>query len=99
MAAWIVREARSRSGLGLRELARRAGTSHATLARYERGDVDPRVGTVERIVAACGLEMRVLLAEADKQDAELAASFAALAPAERLESLRNWDALRGVAAR
>lgn len=95
LAQWIIRDARNRSGLGLRELARRAGTSHATLARYERGEVDPTTSTLERIVAACGFEMRVLLDAPDRQDEELAESFGRLTPEERLESLRNWDALRG----
>jgi transcriptional regulator with XRE-family HTH domain len=95
LGQWIIREARSRAGLGLRELARRAGTSHATLARYERGEVDPTTGTLERIVAACGYEMRVLLDSPDRQDEELAKAFAQLTPQERLESLRNWDVLRG----
>ncbi len=99
LAQWIIREARSRAGLGLRELARRAGTSHATLARYERGEVDPTMGTLERIVAACGFELRVLLAPPDRQDEELARSFARLTPAERLESLRNWNELRERALR
>lgn len=94
LAMWIVREARSRAGLGLRELARLAGTSHATLARYERGDVDPTMGTLERIVAACGFELRVLLESPDRQDEELARSFARLSPRERLESLHNWNELR-----
>lgn len=95
LAQWIVREARSRAGLGLREVARRAGTSHGTLRRYERGEVEPTVATVERIVAACGYELRVLLEPADRQDEQLAASFARLTPAERLETLRRFDELRG----
>ncbi|WP_370324386.1 helix-turn-helix domain-containing protein [Euzebya sp.] len=65
LAATIIREARSRARLSLREVARRAGTSHATVRRYERGEVDPRMATLERIVAACGYEMRVVLDEPD----------------------------------
>ena len=48
---------RRRSGLGLRELARRAGTSHATLHAYEVGAKEPRVETVERIAAAAGFTL------------------------------------------
>jgi transcriptional regulator with XRE-family HTH domain len=94
LAQWIIREARSRAELGVRELARRAGTSHATLMRYERGEVDPSTGTLERIVAACGFKLRVLLSPLDRQDEELARSFSRLTPAERLESLRAWNELR-----
>ena len=53
---------RRRSGLGLRELARRAGTSHATLLAYESGAKDPRVETVARIAAAAGFALDVELA-------------------------------------
>jgi transcriptional regulator with XRE-family HTH domain len=83
LAQGIIREARSRAELGLRELPRGAGTSHATLARYERGAVDPTTGTLERIVAACGYERRVLLDSPDRQDEELGQSFAQLPPPER----------------
>jgi transcriptional regulator with XRE-family HTH domain len=53
-AASILRSARSASGLGLRELARRAGTSHATLHAYEHGSKVPTVDTLDRIVRAAG---------------------------------------------
>jgi transcriptional regulator with XRE-family HTH domain len=53
-AAVAIRVIRHRSGLTLRELARRAGTSHATLHTYERGTKAPRLDTIERIAAAAG---------------------------------------------
>jgi transcriptional regulator with XRE-family HTH domain len=61
-AATALRAARRRSGLGLRELARRAGTSHATLRAYEQGDKDPRVDTIERIARAAGFALELDLA-------------------------------------
>lgn len=93
-AAAIIRTARLRAGLSGRELARRAGTSHATLSRYEHGTVQPSFATVERIVRACALELRVHLDEPDTSDAELARSFRALTPRQRLESIANVDRLR-----
>lgn len=48
-------EARRRSGLSLRELARRAGTSHATLLAYEQGRKVPAITTWLRIMEAAGL--------------------------------------------
>jgi transcriptional regulator with XRE-family HTH domain len=56
-AADTLRRARTRSGLSLRELARRAGTSHATLAAYEAGRVTPSVDTLDRIVHAAGFAL------------------------------------------
>src|ERR1035437_3202055 len=41
---------RADAGLSRRELARRCGTSSATLAKYERGDVSPGAATLERIL-------------------------------------------------
>jgi len=45
---------RRRAGLSLRELARRAGTSHATLLAYEHGRKVPATTTFMRIIDACG---------------------------------------------
>lgn len=68
-AASTIRRARQRSGLGLRELARRAGTSHATLRAYETGAKEPRVDTVARVVAAAGFTLEVeLLADVAAPD-------------------------------
>jgi transcriptional regulator with XRE-family HTH domain len=98
LAGLVIAEARSRAGLGLRELARLAGTSHATLRRYEQGLVDARVATLERIVAVCGFELRVLLEPPDTSRARLERVMSEMTPAERLASLRNVAALRGAAA-
>ncbi|MBW3606674.1 MAG: helix-turn-helix domain-containing protein [Actinobacteria bacterium] len=95
-AAAIVRDARQQAGLSLRELARRAETSHATLSRYESGAVEPSFAVVERIVAACGLQMDIALSVDD--DVRLERLMAKLSPTERLQTIANWDRLRGRAA-
>lgn len=69
----IIKSARLYAGLSLRTLARRVNTSHATLAQYEQGTIEPSFAVVERIVAACGLDMRVRLAPPDQDDFDLAA--------------------------
>jgi transcriptional regulator with XRE-family HTH domain len=61
-ASTLIRSARAGSGLSLRRLAHRAGTSHATLSAYEAGRVDPSVDTVARIVRAAGFDMEWALA-------------------------------------
>ena len=95
-AATTLRTARSRSGLGLRALARRAETSHATLRAYETGAKVPRVDTLDRLVRAAGFELAVDLdaglVEEEREDRarelvealELAAAF----PAEHDPVLR-----------
>jgi len=53
-ASSLIHQVRSRAGLSLRELARRAGTSHSTLSAYENGRKVPTVETLDRIVRAAG---------------------------------------------
>ena len=56
-AGRVLREARRRAGLSLRELASRAGTSHSTLSAYESGSKTPTVTTLERILRAAGFAL------------------------------------------
>lgn len=48
-----IRIRRLAAGISQRELARRAGTSSATVHRYESGQVDPTVGTLNRLLRSC----------------------------------------------
>ncbi|MGE0621571.1 MAG: helix-turn-helix domain-containing protein [Pseudomonadales bacterium] len=61
IAARTLAEARAEAGLSLRELARRAGTSHATLHAYETGAKRPSAATFLRILDACGFAVDVVL--------------------------------------
>ena len=49
------------SGLTLRALAERAGTSHSTLAAYEQGRKVPNVTTLDRVLRAAGYAADVTL--------------------------------------
>jgi transcriptional regulator with XRE-family HTH domain len=73
-AARLIRTARRRAGLTLRELAARAHTSHSTLAAYEQARKTPNVDTLDRILTACGFRVDVTLAP---RPAEVAADPAA----------------------
>ena len=42
------------------ELADRAGSSKPTVSRYENGLVDPGVETLNRLLQACGRELRAV---------------------------------------
>lgn len=53
-AAALIRAARRDAVLTLRELARRAGTSHSTISAYEAGTKTPTVATLDRILSAAG---------------------------------------------
>jgi len=54
MAGRMVREARRRANLTQRQLAAKAGIPQETIARIERGRVDPRVTTLDRLLEGCG---------------------------------------------
>jgi transcriptional regulator with XRE-family HTH domain len=55
----ILRDARLRAGLGQAELARRAGTSQATVSAYESGRKTPSVATLDRLLAVTGSRLAV----------------------------------------
>ncbi len=91
-----IRRARARSGLSLRLLAERAGTSHSTLSAYESGAKVPSVVTLERILRAAGfaldlsLEPRVGGPDPDARGRELVEvlELAAMFPARHDQQLR-----------
>jgi len=60
MAGRMVRHARRRAGLTQRQLAAKAGIPQETIARIEAGRSDPRVGTLDRLLEACGMGLEVL---------------------------------------
>ncbi|MEO6318312.1 MAG: helix-turn-helix transcriptional regulator [Acidimicrobiales bacterium] len=94
--AEVLQLLRRRSGLGLRALARRAGTSHATLHAYETGAVEPRVGTLRRVATAAGYDVELTLTrrpdrgarEARGQELAEVLELAAEFPARHHRSLR-----------
>lgn len=56
-----VRTLREERGLSQAELARRAGTSQAAVARLEAGAVEPRLSTLDRIGGVLGAHLVVEL--------------------------------------
>jgi len=56
-----LRRARREAGLSLRELARRAHTSHATLLAYENGTKVPGAATFLRLLESCGFAVDIRL--------------------------------------
>ena len=57
----LLRAARERARLSQRELARRARTSKGRVQSYERGATSPSTAVLDRLVEACGLQLRVTL--------------------------------------
>jgi transcriptional regulator with XRE-family HTH domain len=58
-AGAALQAARLRAGLTQAELARRAGTSQATISSYESGAKQPSVATFSRLLAAAGARLAV----------------------------------------
>ncbi len=55
----LLRDARRRSGLDQAELARRAATTQTYVSRVERGVTVPSLPTLERLLHAMGLRLRL----------------------------------------
>jgi transcriptional regulator with XRE-family HTH domain len=58
-AATYVNQARRAAGLSQRELSRRTGVPQSAIARIERGLQVPRADTLEKLLTACGFELRL----------------------------------------
>jgi len=82
----LIREVRRRAGLTQAELAKRVGTSQPAIARYERARSMPDLPTLHRIVEACGLELRLELAEPDLQREAAERIALERTPEERLQA-------------
>jgi uncharacterized protein len=58
-AAATLRRVRKQAGLSQVDLASLAGTSQPALARYETGAAIPALPTLERLLSACGRQLRI----------------------------------------
>jgi transcriptional regulator with XRE-family HTH domain len=76
-------QARRAAGLSQRELAARAGVPQSAIARIERGQQVPQVDTFERLLQACGFELRVGPRRSEGVDRSQIREWLALSPAER----------------
>jgi transcriptional regulator with XRE-family HTH domain len=85
MSPWmLIREARSNAGLTQSELAERAGTTQAGIARLERPGANPRFETLQKVIAATGRRLELGASERPPDDDEtLIASHLRMTPAER----------------
>lgn len=58
-AASQVNQARRAAGVSQRELSRRTGVPQSAIARIEGGRQVPRADTLEKLLKACGFELRL----------------------------------------
>ena len=93
MSSWagnLIRLARNDARLSQRELARRAGTSQATLSAYEAGRKAPSLDTLARIVRAAGQDLRIQVVPYDDHD-DVMAEYEASLPPKDLERYRRRE--------
>ena len=101
-AASLLRQARTRSGLTQRGLARRADTSQSVVARIEGGQTSPSWATLERLLDAAGFELRTDLELRPVEQSHMlddVPRILSLTPAERLLELANLSRFVAAARR
>jgi transcriptional regulator with XRE-family HTH domain len=88
----LIRDARRRSGLSQRSLARRAGTSQAAISRIERGLEQPTVERLEQILAGLGWRPVITLEPIAEHEAEPRRLYQAAAREvdQRLDDASSW---------
>ena len=84
MSGRMVREARQRANLTQRQLSAKAGIPQETIARIERGRVDPRVTTLDRLLEACGYGLESMPRLGIGIDRTQIQELLKLSPSERL---------------
>jgi transcriptional regulator with XRE-family HTH domain len=89
LAEALLRKARRDAGLTQRQLADRTGVAQPTIARIERGIADPRARTLERLLRACGYELKLEHRAGAGVDRSQFHALLRLRPVERLKLLRD----------
>lgn len=90
-AGEILREARRAVGLSQRDLALKAGLPQSTIARIESGGADPRVGTLERLLIACGFGLEAAPRPGAGVDRTLLRERLTRTPKQRIEDAAAAD--------
>jgi len=83
LAAALLRLARDEADMTQTELAAAAGVSQQAISAYETGRKEPTLPTLQRLLGAAGLEMRVHLEPIDNHDSTLEAFIQALPQPDR----------------
>lgn len=89
-AATYVNQARRAAGLSQRELSRRTGVPQSAIARIERGLQVPRADTLEKLLEACGFELRMGPTRGTDVDHSLLMEWLRFTPGERLERATGY---------
>jgi transcriptional regulator with XRE-family HTH domain len=86
----LVKQARVAAGLTQAELAERAGVKQPEIARLESARANPRIATLDRVVAAAGHSLILGLDRGFGIDETLIAGSLELSPFERLRRFESF---------
>ena len=89
-AASQVNQARRAAGISQRELSRRTGVPQSAIARIERGHQVPRADTMDRLLEACGFELRLGPVRGGGVDQSQLREWLDMSPAERLRRATGY---------
>jgi transcriptional regulator with XRE-family HTH domain len=94
VSADLIREARLRAGLTQQELAQRSGRERSVIARWEQGGSAPSLETLLDVLAVCGFDLPLELAERDERWLDRLRESALLSPERRVERMLRARAQR-----
>jgi transcriptional regulator with XRE-family HTH domain len=83
----VIKEARLLAGLSQDRLAERIGIPRQSIARWERGAVEPGFDTVRRLLRSCGFDVSLVRYEPDESADQRLSGKLELTPQERLLAL------------
>jgi transcriptional regulator with XRE-family HTH domain len=86
-AGQIIREARKFAGLSQHELADRSSVPRQSIARWERGAVEPGFDTVRKLLRSCGYDVSLVRYQPDETVDDRLSGKRELTPQERVLAL------------
>jgi len=89
-AASQVNQARRAAGVSQRELSRRTGVPQSAIARIEGGRQMPRADTLEKLLRACGFELRLAPTRGGGVDRSQIEGWLRLSPAARAHGTADY---------
>jgi transcriptional regulator with XRE-family HTH domain len=87
VSADLIREARLRAGFTQAELANRSGRERSVVARWEQGGSAPSLETLLDLLAVCGYDLPLELADRDEDVLANLRESALLSPERRVERM------------
>jgi transcriptional regulator with XRE-family HTH domain len=87
----LLRDRRERAALTQSELAQRAGVSQSTVSAVERGSRNPSLTLVGRVLAALGLQIRLVAEPLEEPEADLDAAIEVMKATPSGERLTGPD--------